>query len=632
MKYYERMIRQAEEKGKRCFERQFQDALQSLEAQLNVGYSMENAIKEVQRDLQIMYDRHTLIVREFTYMVRQLNLNVTAEAAWKDFAARVALPEVDTFVTVFSLAKRSGGDSILIIKNAVRQLGDKAEVKREIDTVIAAKKMEFQIMSVIPLGIIGYMRLSFPEFMAGLYGNEYLSWSLHCCLETWMQDCGNRGIEMWFCIGMYFFLGACAWMYFKKKSLFRKWDRLLRQIFFLMLAVTSLAFLSEIVQKTGTENSETMQIKRNGYGEGQKEAALSMQVEGEKKQDIEIRVSPKIYSEKRLEKEFQKARKELAKVISGENKDLSHIKTDLDLVTALDDFPFSVSWELSRYDVMDSLGRLDQEKIREEDPENQGIGMNITGVLHYEDKVYPCEMDLVIFAGQEKTLSTKERVLELVRLQDSATRQKAYLTLPPSLDGRKIAWTEEKDSKVIPILMLGMAISILLVGREIRKENNQKKTRKEQMMLDYPEIITEFTMLTGAGMTAKNVWKRIAEDYGITRGKTGRKREAYEEIWKTWQEMKSGIPEMECYERFARRCDLIPYMKMGALLSQNLKKGAKGISEMLRMEAVQALEDRKSRARQLGEEAGTRLLIPMLLMLIIVITIVVVPAFLSIQV
>ena len=303
-----------------------------------------------------------------------------------------------------------------------------------------------------------------------------------------------------------------------------------------------------------------------------------MQVEGEKKQDIEIRVSPKIYSEKRLEKEFQKARKELAKVISGENKDLSHIKTDLDLVTALDDFPFSVSWELSRYDVMDSLGRLDQEKIREEDPENQGIGMNITGVLHYEDKVYPCEMDLVIFAGQEKTLSTKERVLELVRSQDSATRQKAYLTLPPSLDGRKIAWTEEKDSKVIPILMLGMAISILLVGREIQKENNQKKTRKEQMMLDYPEIITEFTMLTGAGMTAKNVWKRIAEDYGITRGKTGRKREAYEEIWKTWQEMKSGIPEMECYERFARRCDLIPYMKMGALLSQNLKKGAKGIS------------------------------------------------------
>ena len=191
MKYYERMIRQAEEKGKRRFERQFQDALQSLEAQLNVGYSMENAIKEVQRDLQIMYDRHTLIVREFTYMVRQLNLNVTAEAAWKDFAARVALPEVDTFVTVFSLAKRSGGDSILIIKNAVRQLGD---------TVITAKKMEFQIMSVIPLGIIGYMRLSFPEFMSGLYRNlpgaAFMSICLGTYIAAWKLVCKIVEIEV----------------------------------------------------------------------------------------------------------------------------------------------------------------------------------------------------------------------------------------------------------------------------------------------------------------------------------------------------------------------------------------------------------------------------------------------------
>lgn len=185
-----------EEKGKRRFERQFQDALQSLEAQLNVGYSMENAIKEVQRDLQIIYDRHTLIVREFTYMVRQLNLNVTAEAAWKDFAARVALPEVDTFVTVFSLAKRSGGDSILIIKNAVRQLGDKAEVKREIDTVIAAKKMEFQIMSVIPLGIIGYMRLSFPEFMAGLYGNLPGAAFMSICLGAYIAP-GDLDARLW---------------------------------------------------------------------------------------------------------------------------------------------------------------------------------------------------------------------------------------------------------------------------------------------------------------------------------------------------------------------------------------------------------------------------------------------------
>lgn len=200
IKYYNRLIKQVEDKGKRRFERQFQDALQSLEAQLNVGYSMENAIKEVQRDLQIMYDKKTLIVREFTYMARQLNLNVTAEIAWKDFAARIALPEVDTFVTVFSLAKRSGGDSIMIIKNAVRQLGDKAEVKREIDTVIAAKKLEFRVMSMIPFGIIAYMRLTFPEFMSGLYGNLpgviFMSICLAAYIEAWNLGCKIVEIEV----------------------------------------------------------------------------------------------------------------------------------------------------------------------------------------------------------------------------------------------------------------------------------------------------------------------------------------------------------------------------------------------------------------------------------------------------
>ena len=200
IKYYNRLIKQVEDKGKRRFERQFQDALQSLEAQLNVGYSMENAIKEVQRDLQIMYDKKTLVVREFTYMARQLNLNVTAEIAWKDFAARIALPEVDTFVTVFSLAKRSGGDSIMIIKNAVRQLGDKAEVKREIDTVIAAKKLEFRVMSMIPFGIIAYMRLTFPEFMSGLYGNLpgviFMSICLAAYIAAWNLGCKIVEIEV----------------------------------------------------------------------------------------------------------------------------------------------------------------------------------------------------------------------------------------------------------------------------------------------------------------------------------------------------------------------------------------------------------------------------------------------------
>ena len=196
--YFSDSVNKLERKKQKEFERQFQDALQSLGTQMNIGHSMENAIKEVQKDLQIMYDKDTVIVREFTYMVTQLNLNVNAEIVWEEFAQRVELPEADSFVTVFALAKRSGGDSIAIIKNAVRQIVEKAEVNREIATVIAEKKLEFQVMSIIPFGIIAYMRVSFPEFMGVLYGTISGNLFITGCLAAYLAALrlGSKIVEI----------------------------------------------------------------------------------------------------------------------------------------------------------------------------------------------------------------------------------------------------------------------------------------------------------------------------------------------------------------------------------------------------------------------------------------------------
>ena len=104
-------------------------------------------------------------------MIHQLDMNRTAEQVLSEFAGRVDQEDVDSFVTVFITAKRTGGDSITIIRNAVRDIGEKIEVEKEIQTFLAAKKLEFKVMCVIPFGIILYMRLAFPEFMGVLYGN-----------------------------------------------------------------------------------------------------------------------------------------------------------------------------------------------------------------------------------------------------------------------------------------------------------------------------------------------------------------------------------------------------------------------------------------------------------------------------
>ena len=71
------------------------------------------------------------------------------------------------------------------------------------------------------------------------------------------------------------------------------------------------------------------------------------------------------------------------------------------------------------------------------------------------------------------------------------------------------------------------------------------------------------------------------------------------------------------------------YIKLGSLLSQNLKKGSKGLASILEKEAASSMEERQNMARKLGEQAGTKLLFPMAMMFGVVLTVLIVPAFLS---
>ena len=96
--------------------------------------------------------------------------------------------------------------------------------------------------------------------------------------------------------------------------------------------------------------------------------------------------------------------------------------------------------------------------------------------------------------------------------------------------------------------------------------------------------------------------------------------------------IQTGCPEGECYEEFGTRCQVSAYRKFGTLLSQNLRKGSKGLTTLLVQESEEAFEERKKLARQLGEEAGTKLIIPLFMMLSVVFIIVTVPAFFSIQI
>lgn len=180
------------------FRLQFKEAIQSLSAALNVGYSVENAMRETIKDLKGIYKKDDMILREFYYMIRQLQMNVSVEAVLQNFAQRTGDEDVQTFVTVFNMAKRSGGDTIEIIRNAVRQMGEKIDVEREITTLISGKKLELNIMTMIPLGMVLYMKISFPEFQDVLYGNLAGVIIMSICLLVYLvaYEMGRRIVEI----------------------------------------------------------------------------------------------------------------------------------------------------------------------------------------------------------------------------------------------------------------------------------------------------------------------------------------------------------------------------------------------------------------------------------------------------
>ena len=106
----------------------------------------------------------------FFQIFRKLDLNLSVVTVLNEFAAEVKQEDVTNFITVYAAAKVSGGDSIAIIRDAARTIGEKIDTEREIQTMLAAKKLEFEIMSVIPFIMILYMKMTFGEFLSVLYG------------------------------------------------------------------------------------------------------------------------------------------------------------------------------------------------------------------------------------------------------------------------------------------------------------------------------------------------------------------------------------------------------------------------------------------------------------------------------
>lgn len=150
------------------------------------------------------------------------------------------------------------------------------------------------------------------------------------------------------------------------------------------------------------------------------------------------------------------------------------------------------------------------------------------------------------------------------------------------------------------------------------------KKRRTAIQLDFPDFVNKLTLLINAGMTVTRAWEKTSAD-------SSRQTPLYREISSAIQDIRSGMPEHKAYEEFAKRCRVPVVTRFISVVLQNIRKGNAELVPILRVFANECWELRKNTAKRYGEEASTKMLLPMMLMFFAILLIVGMPAVLALK-
>lgn len=365
--------------------------------------------------------------------------------------------------------------------------------------------------------------------------------------------------------------------------------------------------------------SEEGVLKRGDVGEGRSEYSLICRDdETGEESDRRVIVSERRCSADELDDYFDRACVTLEKQVLGANPEAENITSDLVLTDVIEGTPIVVEWvDLDRR-FLYSDGSLKTEKI------TQSEVVVLTAKLTYYEEVRFYSFAVRLAPSADSEASFESGLSEALAQADKESIGTDEMRLPREVNGTKISWSEPRDNSCAVIAILGAIGAAAVPFAESAEKKKLAKKRANEMLRDYPDIISKFILLVTAGMTCRGAWAKICGDY---KEKSTVSRPAYEEMQLTLDELELGKPEAAAYENFGRRCGIQAYQRFGTLLANNLKRGSKDILVLLELESKEAFAARKEQVQKRAEEAGTKLLGPMMGMLCIVIAIVVVPAF-----
>lgn len=364
-------------------------------------------------------------------------------------------------------------------------------------------------------------------------------------------------------------------------------------------------------------------IEREGVGGRKKDIELTLSADDVcEKYPYTLTVEPVKVTEQEAKSLMEQAKKEIEDSFVKEGQTTDYVTECVNMKTSYVSGTVSAEWFFSDYKNIDTEGNILEDHLDEK-------GAIIVAKVELTCGAYKelYEFPFIIYPRKrnqvEQLISDIDDYIEMQQSKEG----KEDIQLPDCISGIPLSWSQKKEYLALKILLLeGLVILFFPLVRRSRKKEADKK-RREAFMLDYPEMVSKINVLVGAGMTIKQAWHTISARYINNREKNAIPEiQLFEEMVKTEREIRDGKSERIAYQNFGDRIGIPEYHRFVRLIVSNLQKGNRGLCELLEQESEKAFAERRLLARRLGEEAGTKLLFPMMMMLGIVMAIVIVPA------
>ena len=364
---------------------------------------------------------------------------------------------------------------------------------------------------------------------------------------------------------------------------------------------------------------ELSKLIRPTYSEVSKEYELEVLSDG-KAESIKLNVNSKEYTIEEAEEICDEAFVKWKEEFCGKNKNLNSIVNNVNLPDSIQNYDVSFEYYLLEDSYIDYEGNIDYENAIFIDGK---CNASLTVICYLGE--YQCEQNV------EYTIIEPDKSLE-DKIQDIIDNQNKYsedIELPQKIDTEKLSYFTKKEdaNKWFFLLIAIIAVVVIYIGKDSDISKEVKK-RDEQLRMDYAEIVSMFSLLQYTGQSIKNTWNKIVSSYDGNKNK----RYAYEEMKLVKNKIDNGVSERQAYKEFGRRCGIQEYIRFANIIEQNLLKGSNSMKSQFKQEVLEASKNKIALAKKKAEECSTKLLIPMVMMLIIAMAILIVPAFLNMNI